>query len=158
MSQELARILYETGRAHGLSAERLYHASLQYAVDKDLPKPDHFAFNGTFSLSVYYLIGLGLELFLKAAVVLNQEGADLKFLKNHIGHDLIVALETAEANGFSSNAPNLRDIAEHLREPFMKHFFRYERPDVMPLPEITQVIEMFAVLDEEFETLFDLQN
>ena len=158
MTRELAQSLYETARAHALSSDLLYQASLQYALDHNKPDPDQFAFNGTFSLSIFYLIGLGLELFLKAAIALHDKDADLKFLKNEIGHDLVKALDAAEARGFAPEAPNLRAITENLREPYLMHHFRYERPEQMPLPDIAQVIEMFAVLDEEYEAFFALQE
>lgn len=156
MRRDLAALLYETGRAHALSSQQLYKSSLDYAEEHNICDASHFAFNGTFSLSVFYLMGLGMELFLKAAIVLGDSDADLKFLKNEIGHDLIVALDAAEQRGFTTNAANLRAIAECLREPYLRHHFRYERPEQIPLPDIPQAIEMFAVLDEEFEAIFGL--
>lgn len=59
---------------------------------------------------------------------------------------------------FHQKAPKLRQIVQHLQEAYLRHFFRYERPDQMPLPDIEQVIEMFAVRDEEFEAVFGLQK
>ncbi len=61
--------LYVTGRAHALAAQGLHRVALDFAHENALADPDHCAFNGTYSLSIFYLIGLGLELLLKAAYV-----------------------------------------------------------------------------------------
>ena len=67
-----------------------------------------------------------------------------------IGHDLIKALDLAEAAGFNSAAPNLRDILNVLHEPFKQHWFRYGRPDEFGLPgDFAQVVATLEVLDEE---------
>jgi hypothetical protein len=145
------------GRAHGLSSQQLYKSSLRYADERDLGDPDHFAFNGIFSLSVFYLIGLGLELMLKAAIVLNDDQANLNFLKNDIGHNLKKALEVAVEKGFTSNAPYLTGVVNYMSEPYRLHHFRYEPLAEMPLPEMAQIIEMFAALDEEFEAIFGIE-
>jgi hypothetical protein len=157
VSKEWAQHLYQTGRAHALSSQQLYEASMQYAQDHDLADPDHFAFNGTFSLSVFYLLGLGLELFLKAAIILNDESTDPKFLSNVIRHNLLLALDTAEEKGFESHAPRLRAITEQMSEPYAQHHFRYERPELLSLFDIAEAFEMFVILDGEFEAVFQLQ-
>jgi hypothetical protein len=70
---------------------------------------------------------------LKAAIVAWGGPSDDKSLRE-IGHDLIKALDLAEAAGFNSAAPNLRDILNVLHEPFKQHWFRYGRPDEFGLP------------------------
>lgn len=149
MTIELARQLFESGRSHALASDLLYRSSILDGQDRNLPDPEHFAFNGTYSLSIHYLLGLGLELMLKAAIVAWGGPSDDKFLRA-IGHDLIKALDEAEAAGFKSEAPNLRDILNVLHEPFKQHWFRYDRPDKFTLPgDFTQVEAALEVLDEE---------
>ena len=88
---------------------------------------------------------------LKAAIVAWGGQADEKSLRE-IGHDLVKALDTAEAAGFKSEAPNLRDILRALQEPFKQHWFRYGRPDKFALPgNFAQVVAALEVLDEELQ-------
>jgi hypothetical protein len=150
MSIELAKSLYATERSHALSALQLDRAALDYAEANEIEDPKKFAFNGTFSLSVHYLLGLGLELMLKAAVVACDENVDAKYLQDKIRHDLIGALDEAEARGFHSAAPNLRELIGYLGEPYKKHWFRYERPEGMFLPDdFDQVQAILKILDDE---------
>ena len=141
--------LFETGRAHAMAAAHLFESSIQFAKTNGVDDPELFAFNGTFSLSVHYLMGLGAELMLKAAYIGHGGDPNPKHLRTDIGHDLIKALDHAEEMGFEPSVENLREILEHLREPYLMHFFRYDRPDKIVLPDIPVVIEMFAALDEQ---------
>lgn len=150
---ELARQLHETGRSHALASHELFKAALSYAEEHGIKDRELFAFNGTFSLSIHYLIGLGLELFLKAAYVAHGGQADAKHLRVAIGHDLLTALEMAKAQGFHSEAPHLDELVEHLREPHKAHFFRYDRPNEIALPDVDQTVKAFAVLDDELAAM-----
>jgi len=86
---------------------------------------------------------------LKAAVIAWGGPSDEKVLRE-IGHDLVEALNAAEAAGFTSAAPRLREIVEVMREPFKAHWFRYEKPDAFALPgDFAQVVEALTILDEE---------
>jgi hypothetical protein len=152
MTKEIARSLYEGARAHALSGNLLYKAAMAKAADEGHPDPAASAFNGTYSLSIHYLIGLSLELYLKSAYVLHGGAADDKSLRA-IGHNLIEALNAVESQGFHSQAPNLREIAEHLNEPFSQHYFRYQRPEQMPLPDVPDVYAAFQSLDDELQLL-----
>ena len=151
----VAETLHQTGRAHALSADLLYRAAVAHAEAEELPDPELFAFNGTYSLSIHYLIGLGLELCLKAAFVAHGGDEDVRFLRNEIGHDLVRALDLAEDRGFSSEAPHLREIVQHLRDPYIAHYFRYDRPEAFPLPDIIQVMQAFETLDNELAALLE---
>lgn len=152
MSLDLARELFETGRAHAMSAHFLHKCALREAADRDLEDPELFAFNGIYSLSQHYLLGLGLELLVKAAIVAWGGPSDEKSLRA-IGHDLIAGLDAAEAAGFKSAAPSLRGLLNVLNEPYKAHWFRYGRPNEIPLPgDMKQVVETIAVLDEELQT------
>ncbi|HYI47615.1 MAG TPA: hypothetical protein VEX35_04040 [Allosphingosinicella sp.] len=153
MSIEVAQRLYETGRAHALASDRLYRPAMDDGKERSPENPELFAFNGTYSLSIHYLIGLGLELMLKAAYVACGGSPDDKHLSREIGHDLVRAFELANERGFQSDAPRLREIAEHLNEPYKAHYFRYDRPNEFPLPDFTQMIEAMEVLDRELEAL-----
>lgn len=151
--KDAAEALYTLGRAHSLSGNHLFAKALDYASEQELPDPDHFAFNGTFSLSTYYLLGLGIELLLKAAYVASGGESDDKHLQNAIGHDLQKALDRAREMGFETNAPRLNGIVETLRKPYKRHFFRYTKPAEMGLPIVPEIVEALVVLDEEVEAL-----
>jgi hypothetical protein len=153
MAEELARRLFATGRSHALSAALLHRSSREEGHRLKLEDPDLFAFNGTYSLSLHYLLGLGLELMLKAAVAHHERLADERGLRE-IGHDLVQALDRAEEAGFRSDAPRLREMVEVLSEPFKAHWFRYDRPESFALPgEFSQVLEMLCVLDNELQAM-----
>jgi hypothetical protein len=150
VAADLACQLFETGRSHALAADLLYRSALIEGDGRaDVTDPEHFAFNGTYSLSIYYLLGLGLELMLKAAIVAWGGPSDEKSLRA-LGHDLTGALDAAEATGFVSQAPHLRDILSVMQEPFKQHWFRYGRPDNFTLPgDFAQVVALLEVLDAE---------
>tara|TARA_R110000772_G_scaffold46876_5_gene107075 strand:- start:2642 stop:3118 length:477 start_codon:yes stop_codon:yes gene_type:complete len=158
MTIELARQLFETGRSHALASELLYRSAIKEGEGRDdASDAEHFAFNGTYSLSTHYLLGLGLELMLKSAIVAWGGPSDNESLRK-VGHDLVKALDTAEAAGFESKAPNLRDILEVLHEPFKQHWFRYGRPDKFALPgDFAQVVAALEVLDEELRSRLEAE-
>ena len=152
MSMELALTLFETGRCHALSSQLLYNAAVVEGKQKQIEDVELFAFNGPYSLSTNYLLGLGMELMLKAAIVFWSGNADTKILLD-VGHDLIKALDKAEDAGFVSKAPRLRDILEVLREPYKAHWFRYERPEMFVLPgKFEDIFEAIYVLDKELRS------
>ena len=62
MTIALATELHETGKAHSWSSCLLYRASIEYAHEEGIDDPQSYAFNGAPSLSIHYLLGLGLEL------------------------------------------------------------------------------------------------
>lgn len=152
MSIEVAQGLFEAGRAHAMSSILLHNAAVQRAIDEEKPDPDKFAFNGTYSISIYYLVCIGLELYLKAAYVHYSGDGSHKAL-HAIGHDLIAALDEAEKHGFQSAVENLREIADLLRLPHLKHYFRYNTPTEVPLPEIAGVIAAIQIIDDELQPL-----
>ena len=102
MSIALAKELHQTGKAHAWSSCLLYRASIRHAEDEGIEDPQAYAFNGTPSLAIHYLLGLGLELMLKSAIVAGDAAVDDACLRNTIGHDLVRALDEAEARGFAS--------------------------------------------------------
>lgn len=152
MSIEIARGLFESARGHALSGELLYKAALAKAEEDGRPDPAQWAFSGPYSISIHYLIGLSLELLLKTAYVLHDGGADDKSLKA-LGHKLVEALDAVEERGFHSQAPNLREIAEHLNGPYSLHHFRYLQPAQMALPDVPDVYAAFQVLTDELHPL-----
>lgn len=154
MNEVDAEILFENGRSHLLSAALLYESSVEFAKENEIEDPEHFGFNGTFSLSLFYLAGLGMELFLKAAYIYHGGDANERHLRREIDHDIVGALDFAEARGFCSRAPNLRAILEHLREPLLNHSFRYVRPNEMDLPDPLHVLVAAQALDDELRPLF----
>ncbi len=153
MSIEIARKLYKSGEGHALSAAMLYRAAVDHAIDMDMPEPEEFAFNGICSLSIFFLIGLGLELYLKSAYVYHGGTATDEYLRDEIGHKLVRALNKAELQGFVSEAPNLRAIVDRLNKPYFANYFRYVRPDQFKLPEAPQIFEALKILDGELKAL-----
>lgn len=150
MSIELAKQLHQTGKAHAWTSCLLYRASVRYAQEEDFEDPQAYAFNGTPSLSIHYLLGLGLELMLKSAIVAWDQEVDAEYLRNEIGHDLIRALDRAEARGFETQAPHLRALLKLLRAPYKQHWFRYSRPEQMDLPgNFEQVVETLEIFENE---------
>ena len=152
MSIEIAKTLFENGHAHAISGTALYGTSLNLAAEAGAPDAETFGFNGTCSLSVFYLICLALELYLKAAYVFHGGASDNASLKA-IGHDLVKALDNAEERGFVSNAPHLREIVGLLTPPYKDQVFRYSRPDQVYLPEVPGVTESLQVLDDELRAV-----
>ena len=154
-SLEIARELYETGRAHALAADRLFHAALDDGQLMSPDDPELFAFNGTYSLSTHYLIGLGLELMLKGAYVAHGGSPSDDDLRK-IGHDLVLALDMAEERGFRSKAANLRELVQLMVEPYKQHWFRYKRPSEIPLPAYEGVHAVLVTLDGELEAILGI--
>lgn len=153
MTIETARVLLLSGRSHGLASDLLYRSAVVEGQDKGVADPDLYAFNGPHSLSIHYLVGLSLELLLKAAYVAAGGPGDVRHLRNAIGHDLLVALEMAEQQGFHSEAPHLHEIVGHMNEPYKNHHFRYDQPNEIALPDFNQMLEAIAILDEELRTI-----
>jgi hypothetical protein len=150
VGKALASELHQTGKAHSWSSCLLYRASIHYAEDEGIEDPQAYAFNGTPSLAIHYLLGLGLELMLKSAIAAWDPAVDAGYLRDAIGHDLVKALDEAEARGFASQAPHLRELVELLRKPYRQHWFRYERPDQIPLPgDFDQVVETLATFESD---------
>ena len=155
---KLAAALHQTGKAHAGAACLLYSASIDYARDPEgierVEDQITYAFNGPYSLSLHYLLGLGIELMLKAVIVALDPSIDAKYLQNEIGHDLVKGLDEAERRGFASKAPHLRDIVELLRAPYKLHWFRYDRPKEMRLPgSFDQVVLMLSAVEREVAAL-----
>ncbi|MHA7819190.1 MAG: hypothetical protein ACX930_06050 [Erythrobacter sp.] len=148
-AEAVANSLFENGRAHAIAASRLFEYAKVEAEARGLDDPELFAFNGTYSLSIHYLLGLGIDLILKSACVSHGGDSSSPNLRRAIGHDLLKALDLAEAEGFSTGAPNFREIVEHLRTPYLSHYFRYSRPGRFPLPDTQQIIDAVEVVDQE---------
>ena len=155
MNKDTARTLFESGRSHALSSDLLYRAAIDEGDRRNVADPELFAFNGPYSLSINALLGLGLELMLKAAILASDIDVNDEFLRKEIGHDLIKALDKAEDVGFRSQAPNLRQIVEVMHPPYKAHWFRYERPEQFELPgDFVQIVEALKTLDEELQAKF----
>lgn len=151
-SAEKAELLLENGLAHGLAATVLFTGSLDYGrkIGVEEEKLDKYAFNGTCSLSVHYLVGLGLELLLKAAYVASSGEADDDHLRSKIGHDLHKAFNRARQAGIESGSEHLEDLVGYMNEPYKHHHLRYGRPDGMNLPDnMDQVAAVFETLGAE---------
>lgn len=149
---DLARLLFHTGRQHAGAACLLYRAAIDYAAEEGIEDTVSEAFNGPNSLSIQYLLGLGLELILKSAIVAHDPATSSEFLQFKVRHDIVRALDEAEKRGFVTAAPHLRDILDLMHDPYAGHWFRYQRPDQFKLPgDFDQVVETLKVLDAEME-------
>lgn len=152
MSVEKAKTLLENGESHALAAAVLFDASHGYGRKIGVPEEeiDKFAFNGVCSLSVHYLVGLGLELLLKAAYIAwGGEDTD-QHLRRDIGHDLETALAMAQERGFESRSEHLAELVGYMNEPYKQHFMRYSRPDGNFLPDdMKQVAVVFETVRNE---------
>ena len=87
MDKARASHLFESGRSHALAADLLYRSALAEGVANGVKDPADYAFNGSYSLSTFYLLGLGLELMLKAAIVAHDGPSDERSMRE-IGHDM----------------------------------------------------------------------
>lgn len=156
MAVDKAKTLLENGAAHALAALVLFDACYAYGrkIDVAEEKIEDFAFNGTCSLSVHYLIGLGLELMLKAAFIACGGDESDRYLIKEIGHDLEVALQKAQESGFVSNSDHLSELVGYMSKPYKDHYLRYKRPDGMFLPnDLGQVSAVFEMLHSEITQL-----
>lgn len=148
MSNDLAEGLYQTGKAHAEASCLLYKASIGQGEAEGADDLLKYAFNGPQSLSIQYLLGLGLELMLKSAIVAWDGEVDASYLQSKVGHDLVTALDEAEKRGLQPQDAYLRKVVEILREPYRRHWFRYERPQQMMLPsDFDQLVQMLAALE-----------
>lgn len=147
---ELATTLFRTGRAHAGAACLLYRAAVEHAAEEGIDDPVDHVFNGQNSLSIMHLLGLGVELMLKSAIVALDAEADEKFLRHEIGHGLVNALDEAEKRGFSTNTPHLRKLVTVLHDTYAKHWFRYGRPSEFALPDnFDQVVAILEGLEQD---------
>jgi hypothetical protein len=152
MSIEKAKILLANGEGHALAAALLFTASHGYARDIGVPDDEvaNFAFNGVCSLSVHYLVGLGLELMLKAAYIAYGGNASDNHLRQKIGHDLKLALAKAQQFGFETQSENLVELVGYMNKPYKEHYLRYSRPHGLMLPDdMKQVATVFETLRNE---------
>jgi hypothetical protein len=156
MSIELATLLLGNGKAHGESACLLYRAARDAAHEEGIEDEETFAFSGPYSLSIQYLLGLGLELMIKAAIVAWDLTVDADQLQNTVRHDLVTGLDEAEARGYASQAENLRELLVALRKPYRQHWLRYERPAQFELPDdFDQIVPILTILYEEVRAKLD---
>ena len=146
--------LFESGRAHALTAAFLHEKSIEFAKVNGIEDAKQFAFNGTFSLSLHYLVGLGFELLLKSAYVKMGGDPNPAHLRNSIGHDLVKALDHAKGVGFNPDAKDLAEIVGYLSEPYKQHLFRYARPAEIALPNEKAIFGAFESLDQQLCLLF----
>lgn len=153
MNQELARKLWNMGGGHAIGAGAVIGCAQDWAREIGAEDPEKAVFNGKYSASIYLLLGYAFELLLKAAFV--AHGGDPRQLgPRGIGHDLNAALDSAEAHGFRSSAPHLREIIELLKQPHHEHQFRYGGMDEFPLPaNVDEVIANLNHLASELQVL-----
>lgn len=145
-SIEIADDLWTRGAGHVLAAQALVEIARQDAVQRNAPDVEQAIFNGKYSASIHLLIGFSYELILKAAYLVNDgEQSKLK----SIGHDLVAALESAQSVGFETSVNNLRWIMDNVREPHLRHHFRYGGPDAIQMPGLELTLPALEILTRE---------
>ncbi|MDP9421673.1 MAG: hypothetical protein M3Q19_02355 [Pseudomonadota bacterium] len=102
-------------------------------------------FNGRYSASIHLLAGYSLELLLKCACYLHG-GEEGRLRSRKLRHDLTALLDEAEALGYGSAVPNIRWVAENLREPHLNHQFRYGGAEQVAMPELEVTLEVLRGL------------
>ena len=128
----------------------LVDVARQHAAEIDAPDIEQWAFNGNYSASIHLLIGFAFELLLKSAYLLSG-GDKANLSQRGIGQDLIKAFDSAEELGFRSDAENLRSILEYLREPHLKHYFRYGGPAQIAMPDLDATLVALHTLAGELQ-------
>ena len=153
MSVALADGHWTKGVSHTLSLGALIDRARADALDEEAADIEQVVFNGRYSASIHLLAGYALELLLKCACYLN--GSDENKLKSRaLRHDLEGLLDEAEAQGFQSTVPNVRWIAERLREPHLSHQFRYGGAEQVVMPELELTFAaLWGLCDELKEPL-----
>ena len=146
--------LFESGRSHALAAQLLHEKSLEYAAQNGVDDPKLYAFNGPYSLSLHYLIGLGFELMLKAAYVKYGGIPDPNHIRMKLGHDLRKALREVKNLGFEPAGDHFEEIIEIISEPYKCHYFRYSRPRKFPLPNDEAIFSALADFDRQLCEIF----
>lgn len=144
---------FARGQKHAAAALILYEGSHDYGRRVGVPEEDlaEFAFRGDLSLSVFYLIGLSLELILKAAFL---AGGGTEKDARRMQHDLRAVLSSVEDQGFNSQSDHLRAMVDYLATPYQQHAFRYEDVGELPLPsDMEQVKQLFVILQDEVARL-----
>ena len=140
------------GGGHVIGAEALIERARDYVQEIDAADSEKIIFNGKYSASIHLLIGYAFELLLKTAYL--AHGGDPAKLGNRgIGHDLIAALNEAEAVGFRSEVITLRWIVEHVRAPHLVHQFRYGGMGTIEMPDLNLTLEAMNGLAYELRPL-----
>ena len=150
MEKGLIDDLWTRGGAHVIAVGALVDVARQHAAEIDAPDIEQWAFNGNYSASIHLLIGFAFELLLKSAYLLSG-GDKANLSQRGIGQDLIKAFDSAEELGFRSDAENLRSILEYLREPHLKHYFRYGGPAQIAMPDLDATLVALHTLAGELQ-------
>lgn len=149
---DLARQLWTMGGGHVIGTEAVVERARRYVEEVGAEDPEQVIFNGKYSASIHLLIGYAFELLLKSAYL--AHGGDPKKLGSRgIGHDLVVALDKAEACGFKSQVEHLRWIVERVREPHLAHQFRYGGMEKIEMPDLKHTLEAMNGLAYELQVL-----
>ena len=135
-----------------MAAEALRLTSIETAHSEGIEDVELVAFNGPLSPSIHLLIGYGFELNLKAIYLL-LGGEAAKLSKPTFGHDLIAALNAAEALGFVTTVQDLRWTLENLRVSHLSHHWRYGGKLSITIPSLEMSIPRLQQLTREVMSL-----
>ena len=149
---DLAKQLWIMGGGHLLGTEAVIERARAYVDEVNADDPEQVIFSGKFSASIHLLIGYAFELLLKSAY-LAHGGDPEKLGVRGIGHDLIAALDEAEARGFKSGVEHLRWVVERVREPHLAHQFRYGGMDEFEMPDLKHTLAALNGLARELQAL-----
>ena len=151
MSEALIDDLFARAYSHCVSAQELAQVARLEAKAIKFPDVERAVYNGRHSPSIHLLTGYAFELLLKVAYL--AHGGDVQMLTRRngkgIGHDLVRALDYAEAAGFVSSVEKLRWTVEHLNPMHEQHRFRYGGSDYVEMPSLEISFEVLGKLTTE---------
>jgi hypothetical protein len=149
-----AHNLWTKGKGHLFGAIAIEQASRAYAVEHGIGDAYQFVFSGQFSASLHMLVAFAAEILLKSAFILHGgDPADVR--KPDIRHDLIKLLDAAEGRGFEAPDAQTRAILEYLREPHLKHQFRYGDMPEVPMPGLVHTIPALQLLSNKLQDMLE---
>ena len=148
MSIELADDHWTKGASHALSVGALIDRARMEALEAQVEDISQYVFNGRYSAAIHLLVGFSLELLLKSACLL-YDGDPNRLRSRALRHDLVGLLDEAESLGFRPGVVDLRGIAANLREPHLKHQFRYGGAEHAIMPNLEASLQaLYGLCDQ----------
>ena len=154
MNPKLADNHWTKGASHALSVGALIDRARMEALEAQAEDIQQAVFNGRYSASIHLLAGYALELLLKSACYLHG-GEEGRLCSRALRHDLTALLDEAETLNFVTEVPNVRWVAENLREPHLNHQFRYGGAEQVAMPVLEVTLSALYGLCNELQHLIE---